>query len=149
MTPGGDSELPEEGLEDALTPETATTTPDEARLQHLQDLLLALLTVAEQPPAEEPPADGGADDDAAETETAADAETETAAEPETGTAAEPETGTALGQDKETICHKPGTPAEKTKDVPSPAVEGHLGHGDEPGECPEDEAPATGTVTEGD
>lgn len=74
------------------------------------------------------------------------AQTDTAAEPETGTAAEPETGTAQGHMKETICHKPGTPAEKTKEVPSPAVQNHLDHGDERGECPEDADAETGTVT---
>ena len=36
--------------------------------------------------------------------------------------------------KVTICHKPGTPAEKTKQVPEPAVKGHLGHGDHLGPC---------------
>src|SRR5688572_6756721 len=34
-----------------------------------------------------------------------------------------------GHDKVTICHKPGTAAEKTKQVPSGALKGHLGHGD--------------------
>ena len=29
----------------------------------------------------------------------------------------------------TICHKPGTSAEKTKTIPAPALNGHLGHGD--------------------
>jgi hypothetical protein len=38
------------------------------------------------------------------------------------------------QQKETICHKPGTPAEKTKEVPQSAVDGHLGHGDHLGPC---------------
>lgn len=37
----------------------------------------------------------------------------------------------------TLCHKPGTGAEKTISVPAPAVPGHLGHGDYLGEC-EDE-----------
>ena len=37
--------------------------------------------------------------------------------------------------KITICHKPGTPAEKTKQVPEPAVPGHMGHGDTEGACP--------------
>lgn len=35
----------------------------------------------------------------------------------------------------TICHKPGTPAEKTKSVPASALNGHLGHGDTMGSCP--------------
>jgi len=35
----------------------------------------------------------------------------------------------------TICHKPGTPAEKTKTVPQSALSGHLGHGDTMGACP--------------
>ena len=33
-----------------------------------------------------------------------------------------------------ICHKPGTPAEKTLKVPPRAVPGHLGHGDTIGSC---------------
>ena len=37
-------------------------------------------------------------------------------------------------DKITICHKPGTPAEKTLQVPESAVPGHLKHGDTLGEC---------------
>jgi hypothetical protein len=35
----------------------------------------------------------------------------------------------------TICHKPGTPAEKTMTLPLPAAQGHFGHGDVPGPCP--------------
>ena len=35
----------------------------------------------------------------------------------------------------TICHKPGTPAQKTKTLPLPAAQAHLGHGDVPGACP--------------
>jgi len=34
----------------------------------------------------------------------------------------------------TICHKPGTPAQKTMNVPDSAVAGHLGHGDILGSC---------------
>lgn len=37
-------------------------------------------------------------------------------------------------EKEAVCHKPGTPAEKTLFVPAVAVPGHLGHGDSKGEC---------------
>lgn len=33
-----------------------------------------------------------------------------------------------------ICHKPGTPAEKTLKVPPQALPGHLGHGDTIGSC---------------
>ena len=33
-----------------------------------------------------------------------------------------------------ICHKPGTPAEMTMNVPEQAVDGHLGHGDGLGAC---------------
>lgn len=36
----------------------------------------------------------------------------------------------------TICHKPGTPAEQTLVVDDDAVEGHLGHGDTLGACPQ-------------
>ncbi len=35
----------------------------------------------------------------------------------------------------TICHKPGTPAEKTLILPEAAVRAHLGHGDALGSCP--------------
>ena len=34
-----------------------------------------------------------------------------------------------------LCHKPGTPAQKDKIIPAPAVKGHLGHGDTFGACP--------------
>ena len=37
-------------------------------------------------------------------------------------------------DKVTICHKPGTPAEKTLRVPPRAVQAHLDHGDTLGPC---------------
>jgi hypothetical protein len=33
-----------------------------------------------------------------------------------------------------LCHKPGTPAEKTLHVPRSAFSGHLGHGDQLGRC---------------
>jgi len=45
-------------------------------------------------------------------------------------------------EKITICHKPGTPAEQTMDVPSIAVEGHLGHGDTMGACDQVPPPPT-------
>ncbi len=38
------------------------------------------------------------------------------------------------QDRITICHKPGTPAEKTLTVASPATGPHLSHGDQLGPC---------------
>src|ERR671938_509242 len=42
---------------------------------------------------------------------------------------------ALAQpNKVTICHKPGTPDEQTKEVPQSAVEGHQRHGDTLGPC---------------
>lgn len=45
------------------------------------------------------------------------------------------------QYKVAVCHKPGTPAEKTLYVPESAVPGHIGHGDTPGECvPGEETP---------
>ncbi len=34
----------------------------------------------------------------------------------------------------TICHKPGTPAQKTQVIPYNALAGHLGHGDTVGAC---------------
>ncbi|MGF1686882.1 hypothetical protein L4C36_09300 [Photobacterium japonica] len=37
-------------------------------------------------------------------------------------------------DMVTLCHKPGTPAEKTLTVNSNALSGHLGHGDSLGAC---------------
>ncbi|MFC2015641.1 hypothetical protein ACFLUM_01775 [Chloroflexota bacterium] len=43
-------------------------------------------------------------------------------------------------DKVTICHKPGTPAQRTMQVPTSAVDGHLAHGDQPGAC-SDEQPS--------
>ncbi|MGH7597876.1 MAG: TolB family protein [bacterium] len=36
--------------------------------------------------------------------------------------------------KVTICHKPGTPAQKTLVIPIQALKGHLGHGDTIGPC---------------
>jgi hypothetical protein len=45
-----------------------------------------------------------------------------------------------------ICHKPGTPAEKTLTVPQSAVPGHLGHGDTLGPCPEATPTPTATAT---
>ena len=41
-------------------------------------------------------------------------------------------------DKVIICHKPGTPAEKTMLIPETALEGHLQHGDYLGSCEEGE-----------
>ena len=37
-------------------------------------------------------------------------------------------------EKAAVCHKPGTPAEKTLWVPLTAVPWHLAHGDTIGEC---------------
>jgi len=39
-----------------------------------------------------------------------------------------------GNGQVTICHKPGTPAEQTKEIDSPAVAAHLAHGDTLGPC---------------
>jgi hypothetical protein len=36
----------------------------------------------------------------------------------------------------TICHQPGTPAQQTMSIPASALDGHLGHGDMIGPCPE-------------
>jgi hypothetical protein len=44
-------------------------------------------------------------------------------------------GSGGGDGNVTICHKPGTPAEKTKTVSQSALNGHLGHGDTMGACP--------------
>jgi hypothetical protein len=46
------------------------------------------------------------------------------------------------QQKVTICHKPGTPDEQTKEVPQSALHGHLRHGDRLGPC---ESPTTSTT----
>jgi hypothetical protein len=46
----------------------------------------------------------------------------------------------------TICHKPGTPAEQTLELPEAAVSGHLGHGDVLGACGE-EVPSEGAPQE--
>jgi len=40
-------------------------------------------------------------------------------------------------EKVTICHKPGTVDEETKQVPENALKGHLKHGDSLGECEEE------------
>jgi hypothetical protein len=58
---------------------------------------------------------------------------------------------AAKAEKVAICHKPGTPAEKTKFVPESALRGHLRHGDTLGPCPEKTttttaAPTTTTTT---
>jgi hypothetical protein len=44
-------------------------------------------------------------------------------------------GNDQGGGSVTICHKPDTPAEKTKTLPQSALSGHLGHGDTMGPCP--------------
>jgi len=41
-----------------------------------------------------------------------------------------------GAERVTICHKPGTPAQKTMAVTVVALEDHLAHGDLPGPCEE-------------
>jgi hypothetical protein len=48
---------------------------------------------------------------------------------------------AQAKDKVTICHKPGTPAQKTMRVPEQAVQGHEGHGDTRGACATSSPPA--------
>jgi hypothetical protein len=50
------------------------------------------------------------------------------------------------QQKVIICHKPGTPAEKTKEVPQSAVDGHLRHGDRLGPCETTTTTTTETPT---
>src|SRR5262249_34871179 len=44
---------------------------------------------------------------------------------------------AASDSKVTICHKPGTAAEQTMEVPASALGGHLGHGDFVGVCCKD------------
>ncbi len=41
---------------------------------------------------------------------------------------------SAGQEKVTVCHKPGTPAEATLEIAAPALNAHLGHGDYEGAC---------------
>jgi hypothetical protein len=53
---------------------------------------------------------------------------------------------AATPDKVTICHKPGTPAEKTMYLPESAIPGHLGHGDTLGVCGETITPTTTSTT---
>ena len=48
--------------------------------------------------------------------------------------------------KFTICHKPGTIDEETKEIPPSALRGHLGHGDTLGECGANTPPTIGSVT---
>jgi len=45
-------------------------------------------------------------------------------------------------DSVTICHMPGTPAEKTLTLPSAAIPGHIEHGDYLGACETTEASST-------
>ena len=54
---------------------------------------------------------------------------------------------SAGQEKVTLCHKPGTPDEATLSVGAPAVPAHLAHGDRLGPCTVDEIiDADGTLT---
>ncbi len=57
---------------------------------------------------------------------------------------------SVGQspDRVTICHKPGTPAENTLQLPQRAAERHFGHGDTSGPCPggEDEKGVRGDIS---
>jgi hypothetical protein len=50
------------------------------------------------------------------------------------------------QQKVTICHKPGTPDEKTKEVPKSAVDSHLDHGDHRGPCGTTTTTSTSTTS---
>ena len=43
---------------------------------------------------------------------------------------------SAGQEKVTVCHLPGTPAEVTLEIPVPAVPAHMAHGDAVGACPD-------------
>jgi len=58
--------------------------------------------------------------------------------PEVEEPEEPEEEVEDVEEETVICHKPGTPAQKTMELPESAVEGHLGHGDYLGECSENE-----------
>jgi hypothetical protein len=54
---------------------------------------------------------------------------------------------ALAQPKKVaICHKPGTPEEKTMEVPKSAVASHLGHGDRLGPCGTTTTTSTSTTS---
>ena len=56
--------------------------------------------------------------------------------PKAGTDDADDDDSSADPDDVTICHKPGTPAEKTMTVESSALSGHLGHGDTLGSCPQ-------------
>lgn len=50
------------------------------------------------------------------------------------------TGSTEEEEKITICHKPGTPDEKTLVVGAPSLDAHLAHGDTQGPCAGDDPP---------
>ncbi|MBF0368174.1 MAG: hypothetical protein HQL52_01850 [Magnetococcales bacterium] len=56
-------------------------------------------------------------------------------------------GGSEGEEETTICHQPGTPAEQTMTVNASALDGHLGHGDEVGECSEGDSGGGGSEGE--
>ena len=43
---------------------------------------------------------------------------------------------SAGQEKGTVCHLPGTPAEVTLEIPGPGGPAHMAHGDAVGACPD-------------
>ena len=50
-----------------------------------------------------------------------------------------------GGGKVTICHKEGTPAEKTLKIPQSALAAHIAHGDYEGECDDPATPASTNI----
>jgi hypothetical protein len=55
---------------------------------------------------------------------------------------------AQAKDMVVICHKPGTPAQKTMKVPQQALPGHLGHGDTEGACGQPPPPPDAPPSDG-
>ena len=53
-------------------------------------------------------------------------------------------GQGAGTTRVTICHKPGTPAQKQLEVDDNAIPGHVRHGDTVGECPINTVPMSVT-----
>ena len=90
-----------------------------------------------------PPPDSGGDADCSDNvDNDGDGKTDFPDDPGCSTADDPsEVNASNGgggeDDRGTICHKPGTPAEKTMNVRGPAKKAHLGHGDTPGPCDDD------------
>ena len=95
--------------------------------------------IVELPGADSATADAGADADADTADVGADTDADVDADTaDAGADVDADTGTDdadTNEDEETICHKPGTPSEKTLTKSGSALEAHLAHGDTVGACP--------------